>query len=510
MRVRGRFRNLFTSISFGNIIGVSSIQKRTRLMKQRQAILTGVILIVLSFQVLVLAILVFFPYLPDPGLSNINNDTYFLPSPLSTVFLLELLYAWLLRIVAREATRYSSTARSIVHFFSEPFQKVLASLRTRSLSEYAQTFKILSRPRLLLIISLAASILLAFVPYRPDLNPSGTLVGIDSPTYVTWISLMLSKPIPQALQYSFVEGLDGSRPLLLIILYMVASLGVSPSQIIEYLPMLLAPLLALSTYAFVRFGHGSQGLAGLTALFTPFSFYVSVGLWGGYYANMLALILVFLFMTLILLFSKSPSATKYSMMFALSVALFLTHPWTWILIITACLVFAVSLWKETGHSIHLKSLTGIIAAGIALDLLKSTVFATRTVAADVATKLPTSGQVASFWTNLVDGLLYTHGGLLGNWLILALGLLAMSALRFKDWFGRLVILWVGVASVPFLVLDSYSQARIVYDLPIPVLMSSALLVLPAIGTKNIRWPGIIIILILVLCANYAVQDLLLL
>src|SRR5205807_8257761 len=136
-------------------------------MTQRQAILTGVILIVLSFQVIVLAILVFFPYLPDLGLSSINNDTYFLLSPLSTVFLLELLYAWLVRLVAREATRYSSTARSIVHFFSEPFAKIISSVRTRSLSDSARTFKILSRPRLMLIISVAASVLLAFVPYRP-------------------------------------------------------------------------------------------------------------------------------------------------------------------------------------------------------------------------------------------------------------------------------------------------------------------------------------------------------
>src|SRR5437016_12596137 len=145
-------------------------------MTQRQAILTGVILIVLSFQVLVLAILVFFPYLPDPGLSNLNNDTYFLLSPLATMFLLELLYAWLLRIVAREATRYSSTARSIAHFLSEPFTKIISSVKTRSLSDSARTFKILSYPRLLLIISLAASVLLAFVPYRPDLNPNCILV----------------------------------------------------------------------------------------------------------------------------------------------------------------------------------------------------------------------------------------------------------------------------------------------------------------------------------------------
>src|SRR5207244_5668920 len=125
----------------------------------------------------------------------------------------------------------------------------------------ASTIPFLSRPNLLLIISLAASILVALVPYRPDLNPNGTLVGVDSPTYVTWINQMLSKPIPQALQYSFVEGLDGSRPLLLIILYTVASLGVSPSQIIEYLSMILAPLLALSTYTFVRFGQRSTSFA---------------------------------------------------------------------------------------------------------------------------------------------------------------------------------------------------------------------------------------------------------
>src|SRR6266571_7813034 len=218
-----RLGNSSLSISIGNIIGVSSTQKRTRLMKQRQAILTSVILLVLSFQVLVLVILALFPYVPDLGLSNLNTDIYFFLAPLSTIFLLELLYAWLLRLVAREATRYSSTARSLAHFLSEPFTKIISSVKTRSLSDSARTFKVLSHPRLLLTISLAASVLLAFVPYRPDLNPNGILVGVDSPTYVTWINQMLARPVPQALQYSFVEGLDGSRPLLLVLLYMVAS-----------------------------------------------------------------------------------------------------------------------------------------------------------------------------------------------------------------------------------------------------------------------------------------------
>jgi hypothetical protein len=361
----------------------------------------------------------------------------------------------------------------------------------------------------MLAISLVVSSLLAFVPYRLDLNPLGTLAGIDSPAYVGWINQMLQRPLLQALQYSFVEGLDGSRPLLLIPLYLVASAGISPNLIIEYLPMILAPLLSLSSYLFVRFGHGSARLAGLTALFTSTSFYITAGMWGGYYANMLGMIEAYLFLTYLLLFSKSPSTTRYGAMLALSIALFLTHPWTWVLIATASLVFAISVWKETGSSLHLKAMTGIIASGIVLDVLKSSVFATRTVVADLATKAPTVGQVASFWTNLVDALLYTHGGILGNWLIIGLGLLSVFALRFRDRFERLLILWVGVASVPFLLLDSYDQARIVYDLPIPVLSSIAVLFfLPQIGTRNVRWPGLLILLLLVVGASYALQSIL--
>ncbi len=478
-------------------------------MATRETVLTIVTFCLVAFEVSALAVLAFFPYLPDPGLSNLNTEFYLLISPLSTVFLLGLLYAWLVKLGTRAAVRRSVAFKSFLQFLSVPFRNLISSVRSVSLSDAARGFKILSHPKLMLAISLFISSLLSFVPYRPDLNPSGTLVGIDSQTYVSWINQMLQRPLPQALQYSFVEGLDGSRPLLLIPLYLVASTGISPSLIIEYLPMLLAPLLSLSTYIFVRFGQGSASLAGLTALFTSTSFYITVGMWGGYYANMLGMIEAYLFLTFLLLFSKSPSTSRYGMMFALSVALFLTHPWTWILIALVCLIFAVSVWKETGHYIHLRSMIGIIVTGIVLDVLKSSVFATRTVAADLATKVPNGGQVVSFWTNLVDALFYTHGGILGNWLILGLGFLSVFALRFRDSFERLLILWVGVASLPFLPLDSYHQARILYDLPIPVLAAVALLFfLSQIGTRNIRWPGLLIVLLLVLSATYALQSIL--
>jgi len=203
-------------------------------MTPRQSIATTIVLALLGFELIVLAILAFFPYLPDPGLATLNMSLYTLLAPLSTILLLGLLYAWLVRLVTREASRRSSSFNAFTRFLSEPFQKLLSSVKNTSLSESAYNFEILSRPKLMLTVSIVVSVLLVFVPYRPDLNPTGDLVGVDSPTYVGWLGQMLALPLPGALRYSFVGGLDGSRPLLLVLLYLVGSAGVSPSQLIEF------------------------------------------------------------------------------------------------------------------------------------------------------------------------------------------------------------------------------------------------------------------------------------
>src|SRR5437773_7988205 len=179
MRVRGPFRNLFASISIGNIIGVLSTQKRTRLMTQRKAILTSVILLLLSFQVLVLVILALFPYAPDPGLSSLNNHIYTFLAPLSTIFLLGLLYAWLIKLGTREAGHYSRRFEKLVQFLSEPFPTLIPSVKTLSLSAAARSFQIPSHPPLLLTINLVVSLSLAIGPYRSHLNPAWSLIRID-------------------------------------------------------------------------------------------------------------------------------------------------------------------------------------------------------------------------------------------------------------------------------------------------------------------------------------------
>ncbi len=259
-------------------------------MATREIVLTIVILWLVAFEVSLLSVLAFFPYLPDPGLSNLNTDIYSLLAPLSTVFLVGLLYAWLIMIGTREARRHSTRFERFAQFLAEPLRQLRSSIRARSLSDSALTPNILSHPRLILGISIIASIFLGFVPYRPDLNPNGSLVGIDTPLYAQWVNQMLQRPIFGAVGYAFVQASDGSRPLSLLFPYAISGLVGAPADLGMMLyPMFLGPLLAISSFVFVARGQGDERKAALASLMTSLSFQITVGLWAGFYANWLAL-----------------------------------------------------------------------------------------------------------------------------------------------------------------------------------------------------------------------------
>src|SRR2546426_8557270 len=103
-------------------------------MTSGRTILTILILLILSFQVLALVTLAFFPYVPDPGFSAVNADIYTFLAPLSTIFLLGLLYAWLIKLGTREARRNSKRFERFTQLLSEPFRTLISSVKTQSLS----------------------------------------------------------------------------------------------------------------------------------------------------------------------------------------------------------------------------------------------------------------------------------------------------------------------------------------------------------------------------------------
>ncbi len=327
-----------------------------------------------------------------------------------------------------------------------------------------------NHPRIMLLMAVVSSALLVYTPYRTDLNPGSTPVGIDTPLYTSWVSQMLGKAPLGAFAYAFSEAGFGSRPIFLIVLYSTAALGgIKADLLVQLLPMALAPLLCLSSYVFVWSGQRIESLAGLTAILTAFSFNITVG------------------------------------------GLLLTHPWTWIVILATSLVFLITMRRESGGLIRLGSVVSIIVTGFIVDIFKGLFFGSRTVGADLSTKTVVFGpsQLATFWPNVVGTMLTFYDGLLSSSLFLVLGAFAFLAMRYADRFDRLLMTWVGCSALPFPFFNSFHQTRLIYDLPLPVLAAVGLsLVGYKLRPLYARLPTMFVLFTILFQANYALRAML--
>lgn len=419
-------------------------------------------------------------------------------SPLSSVLVVLLLYGWLARLTLNFARKRSIWAEK----FARTLSKIVKG-RKKS-GRDPEKLILLRYPEHIVIIAMIIAALLARFPYLPSFNPNGTIVGTDTSSYIFWTQQMLSRPFSQAISYAFGGADQGFRPLPLIMYYAIASLRISPDQVVEYSPAVFGPLLALSVFLFVKTGSGNKATAAIAALITPFSFQETVGIWAGYLANWLAMILAFLFLSTFFLFISSNRKVIIVPLTLLSLTLLLTHPWTWALILATTLVFTLT---RPGNERRLLTILTIvlIAVGTVTDFAKNLLAGGTALAADLGTKGPVFGfsQLQMFWPNLYNAMNTFYDGLLGNTLLLGLGVLSILAIRFQQRMERMLVCWVAAASVPFALLNSFHQTRLIYDLPIaPLAAIGLILVLSRAGGGNLRG-SLILMVALLFGANYA-------
>ncbi len=469
------------------------------------ALYLGVVL-----EAIVLAQWVAYPYWPEDLILLRDAEAGLLAAlaPLSPFVLVLLLYGRPMILLGRRAVWWSNRLRAIFSYPVEALAPTLRRIRSVNFPETVQAIMLLSHSRWLLAIAIVTSGLVGCLPYRPDLNPFGVLVGVDSPLYEQWFGEMQRRPVDQAITYAFGVAAFGSRPLFLVPVYLLGQfVGVDSRQIVLGLPIFLGPLLSLTTFLFVRSGGERERTAALAAVLTGFSFDITVGMWGTYYANWLALAEAYLFLSILLSFDRQISFPKYASLTVLSLVILLTHPWTWVLVLTASMIFSLTADREarkTSQTIHMAL---IIAIGLGADFLKNRMFGVGTVAEDLATKTPVAGlqKLAMFWPNVIDALLYTHGGLMSNIVFLALATAGVLALRWRKPFQRLLMIWVAVAGTVIAFFDSYHISRIIYDMPLPTLSALGLILLASAERDGLRWRGLIVMLAILLTASYALR-----
>ena len=420
-------------------------------------------------------------------------------SPLSPLLVIVLLYAWLAKLILKVARKRSIQVDRFTRALSE-----IVKGRNKS-SQDPEKLILLRHPELLLIVAMTVAGLLAYFPYSPGFNPNGSIVGTDTSSYIAWTQQMLSRPFSQAMAYAFGGADQGFRPLPLILYYSIASLGLSPAQVVEYSPVIFGPLLALSVYIFVRTGSGNNATAAIASLITPFSFQVTVGIWAGYLANWLAMIFAFFFLSALFLFMRSNRKIIIIVPLALlSLALLLTHPWTWGLTIATTIVFAITRPRNYRNLLTMTTI-GLAGVGLIVDLARNQLAGGTALATDLTTKGSVFGisQLLMFWSNLYGTLNAFYNGLLGNSVLLGLCGLSFLVISFQHKMEGTLSSWVATSSVPFALFNSFHQTRLIYDLPIPPLAAIGLvLVMSRAGGGSLRASLILMVVVLV-SANYA-------
>ncbi len=447
-----------------------------------------------------------YPYFPDKSLLFAKTDAtiFDLLAPFSPALLVLLLYTWVPRLAVSFDNRFSKRLNNIFNQLAQSVSSLIPRVPPDSVNRITLT----DRPRLLLVVAVVSAILLALVPYRPNLNPAMTPVGVDAHYYVEWVNQMLQLPPAGAFSYAIGNASYGSRPLILIPIYLVVSTGlVSTIRAVELLPAVLGPLVALSAFVFVREGQQSEKMAGVVSLFSVFSFYATVGMWAGFFANWLAVVEAYVFLTLLLRFLRSNSGSTFVLLTLMSLAMLLTHPWTGVVVLAVASVFVLSVWRDSRKIVLLKALVVLLSVSMVVYVTKSIFVEGLATAQYTSETISGSGvsQLFSFWPNIIYSLFVFFNGLFANAILLGLSIVAVIRLRFQDRFERLLALWVAIGSIPFPLLESGLQVRILYDLPFPVLASMGLLFLIRPVGNGTLHSNLALLLVLLLSANYALR-----
>lgn len=376
-----------------------------------------------------------------------------------------------------------------------------------------------SSKRRWLILALAVTLALSIevYPHLPAVNPSGRTIGVDVKAYATWLTDMNnSGSLSNAFSFAFFNLTDRSLGVFLMYLGWKA-LGVSAWQAVEFLPLLLSPLLVLATFFFMRKAGFNFWAASLASLFAAFSFHATAGTFGGFLSNWLGLLFLYLSLGFLLWALKELSWLLLGAAVGLQIALLFVHLYTWEVIIAVLAVFFLIDLVKRVRSQHENREARMIFVGLAVNALarltSSMVLGVgleSVGATTISVESLSFFHLQNFWSILGHSLWRELGISFMNPLLFSLAVLGVVAVNFRNELApRLLTVYVAAVAVPFVLGDSVVQTRLLYDLPVHLfsVLGLALILklveglLKSRDAKKLEW--LLLALVILANLNYA-------
>ncbi len=315
------------------------------------------------------------------------------------------------------------------------------------------------------VVSSVISVLFVVFTMLPWVNPTGILVSADAPVYYQWLDYMRSVDVNSALSFAF----GNDRALFLVLIY-VLSFVFSPLVVIQFVSALLIVMFGVLSFFVLRLICKVRAVWVLGVLFVPFSFQ-SLGLiYSGYFANMLALILVLAYLLLLFRLLRGWSPVGFLGLLFFSVGVLFSHSWTWFVFALSLVLFLFLEWrahvkcqvnvgefKKMGVFVFFTIFVGLLCdfcRGL-LGPVSSSISVLDTVQTSLA--LPDLGFVVIEVDRAVS---FVLGGVFASVLLVFLSVVGFVVfLRFRSSVSRFFVSWVFVGCVSIL----FAAQSLVFD-----------------------------------------------
>jgi len=258
------------------------------------------------------------------------------------------------------------------------------------------------------------------------------------------------------------------------------------AAVVQFAAALLLVLLTIASVFVLKLLTNSRMVQGLGALLLPFSFSALGLIFAGYFANMLALILIFVYVVLFFRLNFKWSNMGFFGLIVMSVLILFSHSWTWFVFVLSLGVYLFLEWRLTKienaswsrFKNKLLLIGTTIGVGLTIDVLRTALFPISSSGSALSTaraslSLPNPVFIVSGMKQTVDVML---GGVFANQIFFVLSLIGLLLLlRFKSEIANFFAAWLFVACVLIIfAADNFVFNRVLFLVPWVVLSALGL------------------------------------
>lgn len=471
----------------------------------RNSLLTATTALFLAIEVAALLTWIFYPIFPTTIYSgwnwygaDIQSKLFYAAGLLSPGLMAILIFSFALRPAVYSSVRW----KKLLERFTNEFQNVNQSKKTA----YA-----------LLVVACFISIGLGVYVYLPSINNNFQNVSVDAPFYINQLDLIKSHGI-FAKGGPFDRNID--RAFSLLIFYGITAALNQPAQyVVAFLPIPLTVSLVITTFVLVRYGLRNNLAAGFAAILTAFSVQFVVGVYAGFFSNLMALSFAMVALFLFLKYQNNEKRyLSFSLFILVMVLLLITHVYTWVFLASAIVLstLIMSLARKNANRrselrqnipiyLGICSMVGIVLVIASVSSISGVTHLTNLASSDVN---PNFFATRWFTTNYTFRIYL--GGFLTNSLLIAIAIFWALKVDYGNRFNVLILSGIYITSIFFFVGDTVVQSRMFYNVPLQI---PAAIILAEIASFRSSSSGLwrnVAILIVILgvahLANYGIRS----